>query len=78
MGKIISQTLTVVTIHEPRQEHEEVLYSEVWNAEVHPRATGLTSVGYDDEIGLWEELLHRGNQSKIDGQTELIQFKPKS
>jgi len=29
------------------------------------KAPEISSI-YDDEIGLWEELLHRGDQSKLD------------
>jgi hypothetical protein len=65
MGKIISQTLEVEAVHEPTQEHEEVSYFEVLDNEITSRP-GLTRMGYDDEIGLWEELLHRGNHSKLD------------
>jgi len=64
MGKIISQTLTVESIHERVQELEEVCYFEVQNADINAKAIGLTPMGYDDEIGLWEERLYRDNQSK--------------
>ena len=66
MGKISSQTLEVEVVHESTQELEEAFYFGVGKADVNERASGLTSVGYDDEIGLWEELLHRGNQKKFD------------
>lgn len=59
MGKISSQTLEVETIHEPVQKPETVYYVEVWNVDVNARVVGLTSAGYDNEIGLWEELEHR-------------------
>ena len=59
MGKIISQTLEVETIHEPVQKPETVYYVEVCNVDVNTRVVGPTSMGYDNEIGLWEELEHR-------------------
>ena len=59
MGKIISQTLEVETVHEPIQKPEAVFYVDVWNVDVNARVVGLTSIGYDNEIGLWEELEHR-------------------
>jgi hypothetical protein len=58
MGEIIHQPLAVETL-----VHEST--DKVGKAESKERATGLTSIGYDDEIGLWEEQLHRGNHSKI-------------
>jgi hypothetical protein len=51
--------------HEPALEQEAVFYFEVLDNQTTSRL-GLTPMEYDDEIGLWEELLHRGNQSKID------------
>ena len=63
MGKIISQTLEVETIHEPIQKPEAIYYVEAWNVDVNARIVGLTSVGYDNEIGLWEELEHRNRIS---------------
>jgi hypothetical protein len=62
MGKIISQTLEVETVHELTQEIEEIVFLKVCNVDINIRTTELTSVGYDNEIGLWEELLHRGDQ----------------
>ncbi len=59
MGKIISQTLEVEILHEPIQKPETVYYVEARNDDVNARVVGLTSVGYDNEIGLWEELEHR-------------------
>ncbi len=78
MEKIISSTLEIEVVHESVQELKEVSYFEEWKADINSRATGLTSVGYDDEIGLWEERLHRDNQRNIDTQTTLIKFKSKS
>ena len=78
MEKIISSTLEIEVVHESVQELKEVSYFEEWKADINSRATGLTSVGYDDEIGLWEERLHRDNQRRIDTQTTLIKFKSKS
>ena len=65
MGKISSQPPMFESTHEPAQEHEAVFYFEVLDHETTSRP-GLTPMGYDDEIGLWEELLHRGNHSKLD------------
>jgi len=65
MGKIIYPTPIVESIHELAQEHEAVFYFEALNNEITLRP-GLTPMGYDDEIGLWEELLHRGNRSRLD------------
>ncbi len=65
MGKISSQTPMFESTHEPAQENEAVFYFEVLDHEVTSRP-GLTPMGYDDEIGLWEELLHRGDHSQHD------------
>ncbi len=65
MGKIISQTLEVEILHEPIQKPETVYYVEAWNVDVNARVVGLTSVGYDNEIGLWEELEHRDRLNSI-------------
>jgi len=59
VGKIISQTLEIETASESNQALEEELFVEVWITNINLTPTGLTSVGYDDEIGLWEELEHR-------------------
>jgi hypothetical protein len=74
MGKISSQTPAPESAHKPAQEQETVFYFEVLGDEITPRP-GLTPMGYDDEIGLWEERLHRANQRKIDAQTALIKYK---
>lgn len=65
MGKIISQTLEVEILHEPIQKPETVYYVETWNVDVNARVFGLTSVGYDNEIGLWEELEHRDRLNSV-------------
>lgn len=66
MGKISSQTLAVeVVVHEPTEGVTEVFYFEAGKADVHERARGLTSVGYDNEIGLWEELEHRNRRNNV-------------
>ena len=65
MGKISSQIPMLESTRESVQEHEAVFYFEVLDNEITSRP-GLTPMGYDDEIGLWEELLHRGNHSKLD------------
>ena len=44
--------------YEPAQEHEAVFYFEVLDNEITSRPR-LTPMGYDNEIGLWEELEHR-------------------
>ena len=66
MDNIISQTLTVDVVCEPTSEIEEVFSSEVRKADNKPKVTRLTSVGYDEEIGLWEEQQHRANRNKFD------------
>lgn len=65
MGKIISQTLEVEILHEPIQKPETVYYVEAWNVDVNARVVGLTSVGYDNEIGLWEELEYRDRLNSV-------------
>ena len=65
MGKIISQTLEVEILHEPIQKPETVYYVEAWHVDVNARVVGLTSVGYDNEIGLWEELEHRDRLDSV-------------
>ena len=59
MEKIISKTLEVEVVHEHTQKTESVLCIDTWNSEENARMIGLTTMGYDDEIGLWEELEHR-------------------
>lgn len=59
MDEIISKTLEVEAANEHAQTTEVVFRIDTWNIEVKARAIGLTSMGYDDEIGLWEELEHR-------------------
>ena len=46
------------------QEAGENNRLEVRNDTPNARAVGLTSLGYDEEIGLWEELEHR-NRSRV-------------
>ncbi len=61
MEKIISSTLEIEVVHESVQELKEVSYFEEWKADINSRATGLTSVGYDDEIGLlWDMMMKLG------------------
>jgi hypothetical protein len=59
MDKIISQTLEHETAQAPIQESLIGLHVDVWNVDANARMVGPNSVGYDDEIGLWEELEHR-------------------
>ena len=58
MGKINSQTLEAKTVHKPVHKPEAVYYVGQ-NVDVNAWAVRLTSIGYDNEIGLWEELEHR-------------------
>jgi hypothetical protein len=58
MGKISSQPPMFEATREPAQEQEAVFYFEVLENVIISRP-GLTPMGYDDEIGLWEELEHR-------------------
>jgi hypothetical protein len=64
MGKIISTIPNVEAVHESAQKIEEVFSFEMEQVDIKPRVIGLTSVGYDDEIGLWEELLYRHSPNK--------------
>lgn len=66
MGKISSQTLEVKILHEPIQKLKVAFSVEAWNVDVNTRVVGLTSVGYDNEIGLWEELEHRNRLNNAD------------
>lgn len=59
MDQITSPTLEHETVQPPIQKSPDGLYVEVRNVDTNPRVVGLTSGGYDDEIGLWEELEHR-------------------
>ena len=62
MDEIISKTLEVEAANEYAQTTEAVFCIDTWNIEVNARAIGLTAMGYDDEIGLWEELGHRNQR----------------
>lgn len=59
MDQIISPTLEHETVPPPIQKSLDGLYVDVRNVDIDARVVGLTSVGYDEEIGLWEELEHR-------------------
>ena len=59
MDQINSPTQEVETVQGPNQKSLDGLYVDAWNVDANARTIGLTSVGYDDEIGLWEELEHR-------------------
>jgi hypothetical protein len=64
MDQINSPTLEVETFQETIQKSTEGFYVDVWNVDVTAGAMGSTSVGYDDEIGLWEELEYRHRLDK--------------
>ena len=59
MDKIGPHTLELDAVQEPIHKPADGFFVDVWNITVGTRMNGLTSVGYDDEIGLWEELEHR-------------------
>jgi hypothetical protein len=65
MEKIISPTLTVEAVYECAWKIKEASSLEIKEAEIKPQVTILTSLGYDDEIKLWEEQLQKGNHGKI-------------
>ena len=66
MGKIISPTLVTETIQESDYEltTEESSF-EVQCDDTDARVAGLTLMGYDEEIGLWEEQEHRNRFSDV-------------
>lgn len=64
MEKIEHQTLELNAAQEPIHKPADGFYVDVWNIKVIVRVNGLTSVGYDDEIGLWEELEYRHGLDK--------------
>ena len=66
MGKIISPTLVTETV----QESDHELTTEKGSFELQcddtdVRVAGLTLMGYDEEIGLWEEQEHRNRLSDV-------------
>ena len=66
MGKIISPTLVIEIV----QESDHELTSEERSFEVqcdhtNAKLAGLTLMGYDEEIGLWEEQEHRNRLSYV-------------
>ena len=64
MGKIISPIPIVEIVPESAREIKEVFPFEIGQVDIKPSVIGLTSVGYDDEIGLWEELFYRHSPDK--------------
>lgn len=64
MDKIEPHTLEFEAVQKPIHKPADGFYVDVWNIKVGARMNGLTSVGYDDEIGLWEELEHRHGLDK--------------
>lgn len=64
MDKIEPQILEIDAMQEPIRKPADGFFVDVWNIKVGTRMNGLTSVGYDDEIGLWEELEHRHGLDK--------------
>jgi len=65
MDEIISNTLEAEEVDENTRETERVLGVDKWSIETNARAIGLTDMGYDNEIGLWEELEHRNRPHEI-------------
>jgi len=65
MDEIISNTLEAEEVDEHTRETERVLSVDKWSIETNARAIGLTAMGYDNEIGLWEELEHRNRPHEI-------------
>ena len=66
MGKIISPTLVTETVQE--SDHELTIEEnsfEVQCDDTDARVAGLTLMGYDEEIGLWEEQEHRNRFSDV-------------
>lgn len=66
MGKIISPTLVKETVQESDHELTTEEHSfEVQSDDTNARVAGLTLMGYDEEIGLWEEQEHRNRFSDV-------------
>lgn len=55
MGKITPQLIPMGDILELGGDNHPEVRNDIPNT----RAVGLTPMGYDEEIGLWEELEHR-------------------
>jgi hypothetical protein len=59
MGKIISLTESKESILEFEYKLKDDFFFEVQNEYAIEKAIGLTPMGYDNEIGLWEEMENR-------------------
>jgi hypothetical protein len=60
MKTIISQTIETDSIHEVKRDlNIEEIFWEKLKDEAYAIEHGLTTMGIDEEIGLWEELEHR-------------------
>ena len=64
MDKIEHQALEPDAVQEIIHVPADGLHVDAWNIESGTRTNGLTSAGYDDETGLWEELKHRHGLDK--------------
>jgi hypothetical protein len=61
MGKITPQFIPIEDIQEIGENNRLEVRYDTPNA----RAVGLTPMGYDEEIGLWEELEHRNRSRDV-------------
>jgi hypothetical protein len=65
MGKIIALTESMEIIFEPEYGLMDDFFFEAQSKWAIERAAELTPIGYDNEIGLWEEMESRSKRKEI-------------
>lgn len=71
MPTIPLQTLVTEAIDESAYESKDKFFFEVRSDAPNTRVAGLTPMGYDDEIGFWEELDSREGKKAKESHVEI-------